>query len=747
MNRFMKSVLLAGAAWSAASTMAMAQDAAPQNDQTALDDVVVTARRRDEQLKDVPVAVSALSAQQLENTGATDITALQQQTPNATVQIARGSNSTLISFIRGVGQQDPLWGFEPGVGLYIDDVYVARPQGAVLDIFDVNRIEVLRGPQGTLYGRNTIGGAIKYVTKRLGDEFEVMGRGTIGSYNQRDVLVSASLPLGETFAVGGTFAKYDRDGFGTNLFTGEEHYDKDVTAYRLSAEWTPSEQLFIRLAWDRVQDDSAPRHGHREVNSTTGGYTPPPGIYDTYAGITGDQKVVTEGAALTLEYTVNDMVTLKSISAWRSGDTDTIIDFDQTPLPFLDVPAIYADNQFTQELQALFQGDNWSGVAGLFYLDGESSGVFDTIAANLGVSIAAAGYVNTKSLSAYADFSYDFTDRLHASIGGRWTQDRKNASVQRFFYLGATRSPLTGGTPRPILQTRTNYGAQTTFSQFTPRISASYELSDDLSTYVSYSKGFKSGGWDMRGDALITPQTVNGYKPEVVDAYEVGLKGYALDRRVSFASALFLSKYEDQQVSTQVVVPSGIASSIDNAGSSTLYGAEFEAKARLTANLSANVAVGYIHAKYDTFSRFVPAGAPDPLNPSTILSTGRVVNVADLYGFQNTPEWTGNVSLTWRGELAGGDLAITPMVSYRDAYQQFEQPLPALDQKAFTLVDLTAIWTAPGGKYKLALTGKNLTNEKYRTGGYNFGAPTYNNSVIGFYGPPRTVAASIEVAF
>jgi len=240
MNRVMKSVLLAGAAWSAASSMAMAQDAAPQNDQTALDDVVVTARRRDEQLKDVPVAVSALSAEQLERTGAADITALQQQTPNATVQIARGSNSTLISFIRGVGQQDPLWGFEPGVGLYIDDVYVARPQGAVLDIFDVNRIEVLRGPQGTLYGRNTIGGAIKYVTKRLGDEFAFMGRGTIGSYNQRDALVSATIPLGETFAVGGAFAKYDRDGFGTNLFTGKQQYDKDVTAYRATPEWTPT---------------------------------------------------------------------------------------------------------------------------------------------------------------------------------------------------------------------------------------------------------------------------------------------------------------------------------------------------------------------------------------------------------------------------------------------------------------------------------------------------------------------------
>ncbi|MDB5421902.1 MAG: TonB-dependent receptor, partial [Brevundimonas sp.] len=457
MTRFMKCALLAGAAFSAISTAAYAQDAVPQEGASTLDDVVVTARRRDEQLKDVPVAVSALSAERLEQTGATDITALQQQTPNATVQIARGSNSTLISFIRGVGQQDPLWGFEPGVGLYIDDVYVARPQGAVLDIFDIQRIEVLRGPQGTLYGRNTIGGAIKYVTKKLSDDPTFLGRATVGAYNEHNFLVSGSVPIGDTFAVGGAVATYNHDGYGKNLNTGVDQYDKDVTAYRASAEWTPSDDLFFRFAYDRVEDNSNPRHGHREVNSTVGGYTPPPSVYDTYAGITGPQKVTTEGYSLTGEYVLNDMITFKSITAYRSGDTATVIDFDETPLPTLDVPAVYSDDQFTQELQLLFTGERWSGVAGLFYLDGTSSGAFDTIAGNLGVVIAASGAVDTKSFSAFADFSYDITDRLHASIGGRYTRDDKDANVFRAFYLGATNSPGLGGTVRPILQLRTNY--------------------------------------------------------------------------------------------------------------------------------------------------------------------------------------------------------------------------------------------------------------------------------------------------
>jgi len=731
MTRFMKSALLAGAAWSAVAGAAYAQDATPQDEAASLDDVVVTARRRDEQLKDVPVAVSALSAERLEQTGATDITALQQQTPNATVQIARGSNSTLISFIRGVGQQDPLWGFEPGVGLYIDDVYVARPQGAVLDVFDISRIEVLRGPQGTLYGRNTIGGAIKYVTKRLGNEPEAMLRADVGAYREINALGSLTLPVTDTFAVGGAVARYTRDGFGQNLTTGQEHYNKDVTAYRLSAEWTPSDQLFFRLAYDRVDDDSAPRHGHREVNSTTGGFTPPADPYDTQAGLTGQQEVVTEGVSLTGEYNLSDTLTFKSITAYRTGDTATVIDFDETPLPTLDVPAVYSDNQFTQEFQILYTGERLSGVAGLFYLDGESSGAFDTIAGNLGVVIAAAGYVNTKSFSAFADFSYDLTDRLHASIGGRYTSDDKDAQVQRFFYLGATKSPILGGTPRAILQTRTNYMASDTFKKFTPRASLSYDLTEALTGYASISQGFKSGGWDMRGDASLVPQTVNGYDPETVTTYELGLKGSAFDRRLSFASAVFYSDYKDQQITTQQVATApatGIASVVDNAGASTIYGAEFEGSAFLTENLTANFSVGYLKNEFDKF---------------VTLVTGTPVDISNTREPQNSPEWSGYFGLTWSGEVAGGELMITPSASYRSKYHLFDAPDPVLDQGAYTLIDLSATWTSPDNVWQLGLFGKNLSDERYKVGGYNFAGATFNNSIDAFYGPPRTITARL----
>src|SRR5690606_24632769 len=194
--------------------------------------IVVTARRREESLLNVPIAISAYSGEQLANQGAIDITDITNTTPNVTLETSRGTNSTLTAFIRGVGQQDPVAGFEAGVGLYLDDVYLNRPQAALLDIYDVERIEILRGPQGTLYGRNTIGGAIKYVTRRLPDEFEAKARLTYGSYDQADAVVSLSAPITDMLRIGVAGARLSRGGFGDNRNLGIENYNKDVWAAR-----------------------------------------------------------------------------------------------------------------------------------------------------------------------------------------------------------------------------------------------------------------------------------------------------------------------------------------------------------------------------------------------------------------------------------------------------------------------------------------------------------------------------------
>jgi iron complex outermembrane receptor protein len=750
MNRFPIRPCAAAAA-AAASLLAvpavLAQDA-PAVAAAGLEEITVTsARRRDELLQDVPIAVTTFSAEDLDAAGPLDITWLQQSTPNLTLQVARGSNSTLIAFIRGVGQQDPLWGFEPGVGLYVDDVYIARPQGAVLDIYDIERIEVLRGPQGTLYGRNTIGGAIKYVTRRLGDEPRFDGRVNFGSYGQQDLIVSGSVPVGETLAIGGSLASYERDGYGENRTTGAEHYDKDVTAYRLSAEWNPSDSFSARIAADRVEDGSNAKHGHREAPGAGLAAADPiyKDRYDTGGGIGDQNSVRTEGVALTLEWDFAANWTAKSISAYRNGDTRTRIDFDMGPTPALDVPAYYYDDQFTQELQLLFQGERFQGVAGLYYMDAAAAGAFDTIVGIANLTIATSGQVTTESIAAFADVSFDITDRLSASAGLRWTEDERGGQVYRQNFTGI-RSPLFGNPNAKPGLLRSNYKNDKTFDEITPRVSVSYEFSDDLTGYASYSEGFKSGGFDMRGDVVLTPDTVNGYDPEYVDSYELGLKGRVLDDRLGFNLALFYADYSGQQITRQQPTVTGaIASFVDNAGASTIQGIELEGDIQFTERLSARYGIGYIDAEFDEYNTFALITNPAP-PPATISVP---VDLADSAVFQNTPEWNGTVALSYLQPLERfGSLLGSVTASYRSEYSMFEFEQPLVDQTdSYTLLDVDLVWNLQDGRTRVALHGRNLTDESYKVGGYYFAGPTFGNVVNSFYGPPRTYTLSVGYSF
>ena len=746
----------------AAAMPAAAQDTAGvTGEATQVGEIVVTARRRDEALKDVPIAVTVQTGEQLEERGAPDITALQRVTPNLTLQVSRGTNSTLTAFIRGIGQQDPLWGFEPGVGLYIDDVYIARPQGAVLDVFDVERIEVLRGPQGTLYGRNTIGGAIKYVTRGLDfDAPQFRVRAAVGTDNQRDLILSGSVPLAEGLAIGGAVATYDRDGFGRNRFTGAYTYNKDVVSGRLTVEARPSSRILFRLSGDYTEDNSNANHGHRlrPVPAPLQPLVTPAAcnlvldsVYDTCAGLGDDNKVTTKGVSLLAQWDLSDTITLKSITAYRDGETTGRgIDFDNTPAPILDIAssgAVYADDQTSQEFQLQYNGHRLQGVAGLYFLDAVASGQFDTILQAGGITQGTSGSMDTESFAAFGDFSYDLTERLAVSVGARWTQDERDAVVFKANYLGLG-SPITGRMVAPF-QTLTDYSASATFEEFTPRLSLTYSLNDDLNVYAAYGRGFKSGGFDMRGDATATPSTQDGYDPEIVDSYEIGLKGSLLDRRLRLATAVFHTDYTGQQITTQQVNPAGtgVVSFVDNVGSSTIRGWEFEGQAFLTDRLTASLSLGYVDAEFNEFLAYVP----NPAAPPAFV----LADVSGSRQFQNTPEWTGNFSLTYDQPLGEyGSLRAIGGVSFRSEASMFETPFPEVDQPAYELYDLSLIYTPPGDRWRVGLHGRNLTDERYRTGAYTFAytpaAPStvvFGDSVIGFYGPPRTISLSLDVRF
>jgi iron complex outermembrane receptor protein len=734
--------------------------------------IIVTARRREERLIDVPLSVTALTGEALAQQGIQDLTQVAQQVPNVTLEVSRGTNTTLTAFIRGVGQQDPVAGFEAGVGLYIDDVYLNRPQAAVLDIYDVERIEVLRGPQGTLYGRNTIGGAIKYVTAPLPDETSVMVRGTYGSYDQADLIVSASTPITDNLKIGASGARLSRGGFGDNLTLGTENYNKDVWAARGTIEFD-SGPVSIRLSGDYVKDNSEARQGHRLITSLQTGAPVLDDVFDTRAGLNIiDQEVEAYGGALNVAIELSDTLTFKSITGYREDKSTTPIDFDSLPAVDVDVPAVYENDQLSQEFQLLYEGDRLSGVLGFYYLDANAFTAFDvglwTTGALIGLPGLTAqtlGDVKTKTWSVFGDFTYDLTDTISVSLGGRYTHDKRTSRVLRTTFVGGF-SDIFDGTGVPIAVT-SDFEGSATFKDFNPRASISWQPNADHNLYFTYSQGFKGGGFDPRGQTSAAPD-LNGdgdrdfddqfeflsFEPETVDSFELGWKASLLDNRVNISLAAFLGQYDNVQIPGSIGFDSNGDGTNDsfigvtsNAASADVNGIEFEGNALIGkdfagegSRFSVNWSLGVLDAKFNTF---IDAFGND---------------VADQRAFQNTPDITAHMGFNMGVPVASGMLDIIGLASMRSDASQFEVPNPFLDQDGFVLVDASLVYTADSGLYSIGLHGKNLFDKEYIVAGYNFvaggvgGAPFVptlgrEGTLTGFYGDPRRVFVTAQINF
>ena len=774
-----RAALLASIAVSGLAVTApvMAQEEAAGADN--IDEIIVTARRREENLLDVPIAVSAFSGEALELRGALDLTDIGNITPNTTLETSRGSNSTLSAFIRGIGQQDPVSGFEPGVGIYLDDVYLNRPQAAVLDIYDVERIEVLRGPQGTLYGRNTIGGAVKYVTKRLPQEFALSARATVGTYDQADGVVTVSAPIGEIVRVGGSVARLSRGGFGDNLTTGLENYNKDVWAARGTLELGGyGAPVSVRISGDYSRDKSDPRGGHRIIPGLLSGAPVLDNVFDTRGGLVDPkQDIEAYGLAMNISVDLSDTLTLRSISAWRKDDTLTPIDFDALPAADVDVPGGYFNEQVSQEVQLLVDAGPFSGMVGAYYLDATADTLFDVrlFTTLSGLTAFTNAAVDTETYAIFGDFTYDLSERLSLSVGGRYTWDKRTANILRQNYLGGG-SPFFGGAGVAFGAASTNFSGQRDFKKFTPRVSLSFKPTPDDNIYASFSQGFKGGGFDPRGVGANAPD-LNGngirgendevaaflsFRPESVDSYEVGYKGNAFDGGLTYALAGFYADYTDVQIPGSVAcIVSGLPSFCgvtSNAGKATFKGVELEFNARLgesVANdgdrLNLLGAVGYIDAKFDQYISNIASVPTD---------------VAAFRDVQNTPSWTASATLAYMTPVGAGRLNLGTTVSYRSSTTQFEIPNPYIDQSGYALVDASLVYTAPDDRWSIGLYGKNLFDKEYKTSGYSFiaGNATTGVPILGgtglpvaslgregtltaFYGNPRQVFLTAGVKF
>ncbi|NVK26291.1 MAG: TonB-dependent receptor [Gammaproteobacteria bacterium] len=755
-NKFKITGLALAISASLSSGSVIAQEEKEEKE-SGLEVIEVTARKTAENLQQVPVAVTSVSASDLAAKGVANITEIEQFSPNTTLQASRGTNSTLTAFIRGIGQQDPLWGYEPGVGIYIDDVYMARPQGAVLDLLDVERVEVLRGPQGTLYGKNTVGGAVKYVTKEMSGETEFNIEGTIGSYNQKDVKLTGQVPIiDDMLYVGFGHAMLTRDGFGEFEIapSGEktENYNKDLTASRLTLEFRPKDDLFFRLAWDKTEDDSASKGGYRLTPSIITEAPSPDSVFNSYTSLPTWNRVELEGLSFTASWEVTDALSLKYVGASRESYSPTNIDFDNTGLQLFDVPAVYDDENSSHELQASYVGDNYKVVGGVYAYSGESCGIFDAILLQA-ITLEVSGCNESESTAAYVQSSIDLSDKLSLTLGARYTNEERSADV---FYgiAGGIHYPYSGWIEGYDRNSDTNVALRASvvqslgtdtdgdgvldamktadWSRFTPRVGVEYQMDSDTMFFASYSQGFKSGTFNPRAST-----NEPAADPEIVNSFEVGMKkdwGNTLRTNIT----LFATEHDDRQY--VIVDPDAgegeLGQYLGNAAKSDITGIEVESTVVVTDDLSVDFALGYLSADIEQ----------DP-------------NLdAPLVGISNTPDMTFSASANYLFETGLGYFAANLGYYYRDDYILFEDN-ESLKQEGFGQVNASITWESEEGNWYGGLHLKNLTDEEYMVGGYNFVGPKDENgnytphsliqdtTLVSYYGDPMTAHLTIGYRF
>ncbi|WP_303749209.1 TonB-dependent receptor [Stenotrophomonas pigmentata] len=695
---------------------------------TNLDSITVTARKREETLQEVPVAVTAFTSEALDKLNVQDIADLDSQVPNLTIYAARGASSTVTAYIRGVGQSDPTWGADPGVGIYLDDVYIARPQGALLDVFDVSRIEVLRGPQGTLYGKNTIGGAIKYISRGLPTQVEGYAQVTAGNYNQLDAKAAIGGPLGGADSgLRGRIAvaSMNRDGFGENTLTGQPISDKQINAARLNLGAYAGDDFDVQFALDWIDDQSGMRGSKMLApNPFTPAYPPMDDRYDIRSGMQNLNSVETKGASATVNWRPNDDIALKYVVAKRESDSHSNIDFDTTPVKLADVGGFYEDNQVSNELQLNYDaGGRVRGVVGLYQFSGEAGGQIRNNFFNLQFGDTR-GKVLTDSIALYADWTFDLTNKLKLDVGARYTDEDKRAIVLNRFYSDATFS-------RPIA-VAADFDKTTNFKNVSPKVSLDYQITPDIMVYGLATRGFKSGGYNIRANAVAVPRSAEPFDDETVDSFEIGSKMGFLDSRLFLNLSAFHNKYKDIQLS----VFTGIDTNGDgvndaffgdftNAGKGTVNGLEIEYQFLPTANWLISGNLAWLDTKYDEYM-------------------DRGVNVADQMKFTNAPDFSGALNVEYRTELANGsNLSARVGYSYQSEVWPTTDLSPVIKQDGYGLVNAGVIWKL-NDAWTFSLQGTNLADKEYRTTGYNIPAV---GTLIGFYGPPRQYSLSVRYDF
>jgi len=740
----------------ASGTAAYGQDATAQSggdgeSRFQLDVITVTARRVEETLQDTPISVTAISALELEDRGITQIDGVGDFAPNVNFSSAgtsSGSSSAAVVFIRGVGQNDFIPTTEPGVGIYVDGVYYGRTVGSVLDLLELEQIEVLRGPQGTLFGRNTIGGAINLTTRAPADQFGGRIMATVGSDNQLYLQGAADIPLSDTLGMSVAFMNKTRDGYVTRL-DGVDQGDEDVTGGRFSVAWEPSDVFRARFTLDGVQEreESAPEvllnaqesalfptffnnnlFGNGSSDPACAGAggsdTSNPACYNDqfvlgpYASAEDGpsrSNVDAWGTSLNMEMDVSDNFVLRSITAYRKLDAELARSADGSPFDLFSTEDVYSQNQFSQEIQlngAAFD-DRLNIVSGLYYFNESASNFASVNLVPPTAPLRIGGDVNNENFAVFGEATFDITDRLTILGGLRYSSEDKtyDATSLRGFGGAPTTNILTGDADG--VQSRSD-------DRTTWRLSASYDWTDEVTTYVTASTGFKSGGFTLR---LTNPNTViPQFGPEFVELLEVGLKAEFPSAGLRINAAVFASDYTDIQLDG--VVPGAFGTVTFNGGDAEINGVEVEFEWVATGNLKLFGSLGLLDAKY------------------TRLNAGSLVTTNDE--LIRAPDVTASLGASYYIDL--GDMGgLTPRldITYRGDTQYEPVNAPFAAQEAFAVANFNLGWE-PNDDWRLNLGVQNVTDEVYLISADSNPTIGYD---LGIFARPRTWSLSVERRF
>ena len=739
----------------ASSQQPPAADATAASDNSGQDSatgqIVITARRTEEKLQRVPASVSAFNQRALDRIQAQDTTGLQGAVPNLNIVAGRGSSNATNIFIRGIGQPDALQTFDPAVGVYVDDVYLSRIRGSQLDLLDLDRIEVLRGPQGTLYGKNTIGGAIKFVTRRPGDKLYANASIAGGSYDQLEAKGTLSGPISEGFSVGVSVLGARRDGFVEDSADGRDYNNKKTFAGRAAVALNPTSKVRVDLTADYQKDHAALNVG-RPVNNLitfSGGtlvVTDPvgSGAYHwkgrTTPGFPNSTKLQHYGFAGTLAVDLTDALTVKSITAYRNLKTDDFVDIDATQYEVGDVFVGVDQNQLSQEFQATYTSSKFSAVGGLYYLK-ENIGSHQEAFADdlLGPAFLNSGFLrtiddklHTKSYAAYANATYEIVPTVRLSAGIRYTRETKDyfRTTSTFFsLLPAFNSTYVFLPPKGK------------WHDTSPMASLDWQVTPSTMLYARVAKGFKSGGFNGRANTVVESTK---YDPETVWSYEAGFKT-TLGNQLRLNGAVFDNEYKDFQarVSGLDTDPvTGLPSpklSVLNAGKLRIRGAELEAAWTPTKEILIDSQLGYLDADYKTFE------------------DARFTNFGGSRAFQTpafAPKWTLRVGAQYAFKLgSAGALTFGGQTRYRsrqalavdNTIVNTNTKVEGLFQNGYWVHDARIVWEDPSKKYSVGLYGYNLAKKAYKTDAQEFSSVGNIRTV--YYGAPRTVTLRLTARY